>query len=120
MLLGAHAVHIRSDLRHVDRVAREDACELWCLVDLRQRSLQRAVQLVVTQIGAILDLQCETAQGAEARYRWRRKHADVRILDAGELLVESLRDGRAAQSLALALIERLQGGRTRSRRWSCW
>ena len=108
MLLGAHAIDVCCDLRHVDGVAREDSRELRRLIDLRQRSLQCSVQLVITQIGAILELQREPAQGAEAGHRWRRKHADVRVLDAGELLAESLRDARAAQSLALALIERLQ------------
>src|SRR3984893_12853918 len=55
--------------------------------------LRRRVERFVAEIGAILDLQLEAANRAEALHRRRREDGDERVLHAGELALQPLGDG---------------------------
>ena len=81
-------------LRHVDLVAREHAGQLGRLVGLGHEGLERGVERLVAERGAVLDLQLEAADGAEALHRRRREHRDEGVLDGGELLVQLAGDRR--------------------------
>ena len=76
----------------------------------------RVVERVVAQVAAVLDLQLETADGAQALHRRRREDRDEGVLDLGELAVQLAGDRLPDMLGVVALVERLQGRRTRCRR----
>ena len=69
------------------------------LLHRRHERLGRIVQRLITEAGAVLDLQLEAADGAEAVDRRRREHGDEGFLDAGIFLVQLGGDRRTAQRL---------------------
>ena len=97
------AVDVGIELRHVDLIAGEHAGELRRLRGARQERLGGRVERLVAAPGAILDLQLEAADGAEAGDRRRREHRGERLLDGGELLVQLLGDRDAAERRGPAL-----------------
>ncbi len=98
-------------------IAREQAGDFRRLSGaLARNALGGTVQRLVTEAGAVLDLQLEAADGAEAVDRRRREHGDERLLDGGDTCRSgSCRDRRAAEHRRLALVERFQRRRTRCR-----
>ena len=73
-----------------------------------EEGLGRLVQRLVAQAGAVLDLQLEAADRAEALHRRRREDGDERVLDAGERPFSVPGDGAAGRGPAWS------GPRTRS------
>ena len=104
-LLRLGAVDVGVQLRHVDLEAREHAGELGRCVGLGHEGLERGVHAVDAHRAAVFQLQLEAAGRADALHRRRREHHDEGFLDAGELLVQLLRDRAGAQVRALALVE---------------
>ena len=105
MLLGFDAIHIGLDLRNAYLVIREHTDQLGLLTRLRDDRLRRAIELVVADVRAILELQLEAADGAEALHRRRWEHDDLCVLDRAERAVELVRDVQSIQFLRFALVE---------------
>ena len=91
------AVNIRVELRHVDGEARKCPVESGRRVTFADDVLQILVERVVAKIGAVFDIQFETADRAKSHDRWRRHGEDERILNDAQFLVQRGGDGRAAQ-----------------------
>ena len=85
---GLHAVHVRVELRHIDLITRECAGESGRLPGLADNFLRGRIELLVTQIGAVLDVKLETINSAQAVYRRWWKDCNERFLDSSELLVQ--------------------------------
>ena len=109
MGLGFFPVDGGIDLGHVHCVAGEQASQFRHVMALVDDVHGFFVQLVVTQVAAVLDLQAEPADGAQALYRRRWEDRHVGFLDVGVLAVQ--RPGNRPGGLArvLAFIERLEG-----------
>ena len=105
VLLRLDAIHVGADLRHVHLVVREHARELRRLTRLRDHGLRGLEQLVVADVGAVLDLQLEAADRAEPLDGRRREHHDARFLDLRQRAVQLLRDVQAVQLRGLAVFE---------------
>ena len=82
-LLGAHAVDVRVELRHVDVVGRVRRCyaRLRVAVHLPQRAPGRTEQRLLAEARAVLHLDLEPAGVAQAIDRRRRHDEHARALD---------------------------------------
>ena len=99
-------VHVRIQLRHIHGERGEHAAERGVLVALADDVLQILIEGVVTKIGAVFDVEFETADGAQPHHRGRWHGEHESFLDGAELLVQGGRDGRAAQVAGGAFFKR--------------
>jgi len=104
--LGTVDVGIK--LRHVHAVAGEQAGELRRLRRRAEKRIGRLIERTIAEARAILDLQLETADGAEAHHGRRREHGDEGVADAGIFPVQRHGDGAAAEIGRGAFGERLE------------
>ena len=102
-------IHLDVELGHVDPVAAEDPRQLGRLIRLAEERLGGVVERGLAQAGAVLQLQLESADLAEAVDRRRREDGHEGVLNAGELGVERARDVQAVLVLPVPLVERLEG-----------
>ena len=91
------AIDVGAHLRHVDLIAREQAREPRRLPAGADDLLRLLVERLVAQARAILDLQLEAADRAQALNRRRREDRDVRVLDRRELLIQRRPRSRSAE-----------------------
>ena len=105
LLFGFHAVNVRVELWHIHGERRKDARQAGRLIAFADDVLKRLEQCVVTQVGAVLDVKLESADGAQPHDgRWRhREHK--RVLDRGKLTIQRPGDSRPAQARRPALLE---------------
>ncbi|MNL13342.1 hypothetical protein D3C87_1342460 [compost metagenome] len=103
--LGFLAVDRRFHLRHVDRVAGEQIRQFRNAAAFGDDVHGFFVQLVVSEVTPVFDLQTEAADGAQTLHgRWR-EHRDVGVLNAAELGVQRSGNRPGGQARVLALIE---------------
>ena len=95
-------------MRDIDGEGREHAGEAGRLVALGDHRLQGLEQRVVTEVGAVFDVEFEAADGAQTHHRRRRNREHKRVLDPRKTLVQRPRNGRAAQVPRSALLKRLE------------
>ena len=107
--LGLFAVDGGIDLGHVDRVAGEQAEQLRYATALGDHVLHFFVQLVITQVATVFDLQAEPADGAQALYRRRREDRHISFFDVAVLAVQRAGNRPGGHARVFAFIERLQG-----------
>ncbi len=107
--LGLFAVDGGIDLGHVDRVAGEQAEQLRHVMALGDDVLGFFVQLVVTQVATVFDLQAEPADGAQALYRRRWEDRHVGFLDIAVLAVQGAGNRTGRHARVFTLVERLEG-----------
>ena len=69
LLLGFHAINVGVELRDVDGEGGEHAGEAGSLIALADDRLHGLVKGVVAEVGAVLDVELEAADGAEAHAR---------------------------------------------------
>ena len=119
-LLGAGAVDVGVELRHVDvvgRVRRADA-RLRVAVDLAERSPDGAVERLLAEALAVLHLELEAAGVAEAVDRGRRHDEHARALDLLDRAVDLAEDRDLRQLRRRALLERRQAEEDDALRWA--
>ena len=114
-LLGAHAVDVGVELRHVDvvgRVRRADA-RLRIAVDLAERAPDGAEERLLAEAFAVLHLELEAAGVAEAVDRRRRHDEHARALDLLDRAVDLAEDRRTSRARARCVPRRASGRRRR-------
>ena len=84
-LLHLLPIDLDVELRHVDPVAAEDPRQLRRLIGPPEERLGGVVERGLAQPGAVLQLQLEAADRAEAVHRRRREDGDEGVLDASKL-----------------------------------
>ncbi|MNI27873.1 hypothetical protein D3C73_816290 [compost metagenome] len=107
--LGFFPVDGGIDLRHVHRVAGEQAGQFRHVVALVDDVHGFLVQLFVAQVAPVFDLQAETTDGAQALYRRRREDRHVGFLNPGELAVQGTGNRTGGHARVFTLVERFQG-----------
>ncbi len=108
LLLHLDAIDVHVELRDVDLVAAELTCQRRVLVRLLQCVVDSRVQRALAQVGTILHLELEPAEGAESLHRRRREHHHERVLDGRKLLVERRGNRLRRKVLRVPLVEGVQ------------
>ncbi|MNM62589.1 hypothetical protein D3C81_739270 [compost metagenome] len=108
MGLGFFAINGGLNLGHIHRVAGEQVGQFRHAAALADDVHGLFVQLVVTQVAAVFDLQAEATNGAQAlNGRWR-EHRNVGVLNATELGVQRSGNRSGGQARTFAFIESAQ------------
>src|SRR5262249_54826810 len=108
--LALVTVQIRAKLRHVCPENREEFLDLVALTRPVNDGIDLPLQLLDTQVAAVLDDNLETARRREARYRRRRVDRHFRLGDfLLQLILDASRNRSGRKPRILAFVEGIEG-----------